>query len=134
MKKPVSGVWVVAVAALSLLPLACRTAEEVKPPPTEATQDTGPHKLGDCTPTPGAPGNEKHVGMYCTLHGNQCSKNPHGTATACAIDYDKRGGNYCMQIFCKDDAQCGEGAVCHGDPGGLAKACVPSGCVKEAAK
>jgi hypothetical protein len=124
--------WLVLAGLITLSVEACRHTEVAPPNVAEEPVDTGPHELGSCQPTPGAPGNEKHVGQYCTLHGDQCSHNPKGTATACAIDYDKRGGNYCIQIFCSDSSECGPSACCYGPPGALAKACVPVGCVSDA--
>ena len=71
-------------------------------------------------------GNALHVGQYCTKHGNQCEQNPKGTATGCATDLDRRGGNYCIKVFCSKDSDCGEAACCVGNL--IAKACVPAGC------
>lgn len=100
--------------------------------PVVKDADGGEHLLGDCHPTVGAPGNSLFVGQHCTPRGGECGKNPGGTANACAIDLDSRGGGYCIRVFCGRNSECGEGACCYGEPGSWAKACIPLGCVADA--
>jgi hypothetical protein len=88
--------------------------------------DTGPHPTpGVCFPDPQSTGNSIHIGAYCTKGGGEC--NQYGLT--CAIDVDSRGGNFCIKIFCGATSECGDEACCFSNPGDIAKACIPLGCV-----
>lgn len=100
-------------------------------PAGDAGKDSGPPTpVGSCTPNEASTGNSQHVGAFCTKGGGECADL--GTLL-CAIDFDERGGAYCIKVNCNTDADCGEAACCQGDPSKSAiKACVPLQCVTDA--
>jgi hypothetical protein len=94
---------------------------------------------GTCTcdkylPEPNDPclprcGNSLGVGMPCTLGGGEC--NPNGFAARfCTIDQVPDAELHMCTGPCLDDGDCGEEAVCQGDPDDPdgPKGCVPAAC------
>ena len=71
---------------------------------------------------PGATGNSKGVGEYCTAGGGECDDND--GATYCTIDYQDGAPPFCTMV-CFGDSTCAEGASCESDGGSLS-GCTPS--------
>ena len=73
--------------------------------------------------SPGALGNDKGVGKYCTKGGTECDGTPE--PTLCLAEFSDQ--NYCSVILCSEDSECGEGAKCvFADAG---SACLPEQCI-----
>ena len=93
------------------------------------TQDVSPtvddgSEAGEGCMSPGAEGNEKGVGKFCTQGGTECEGTPE--PTLCLAEFDDTA-NYCSIILCSDDEECGAGAKCvFADAG---SACLPEECV-----
>jgi len=84
----------------------------------------------ESTCIPDVCGNEKFVGMTCTEGGGECNDNGFDNAWLCTRDFEPTASlNICTRA-CVEDADCGEGAVCTGDPSGGAegRGCVPAEC------
>jgi hypothetical protein len=74
----------------------------------------------------GDPGNAAGVGRHCTGGGGECAT---GGAGICLADYTQGAfGNFCTKL-CSDDAACGAGATCTGQPGSATRICMPASCV-----
>ena len=87
------------------------------------TVDDGSGGAAGCL-SPGAPGNEKGVGKFCSKGGTECDDTPE--PTLCLAEFDDTA-NYCSVILCSDDSECGDGARCvFADAG---SACVPEQCI-----
>jgi hypothetical protein len=68
---------------------------------------------------PGAEGNSKGVGRYCTPGGGECQ----GTdAPFCTVDFESDADPFCT-TFCISDSSCGEDASCQSQGG--QSGCVP---------
>ena len=72
---------------------------------------------------PGAPGNSKGVGEYCTRGGGECSDN--SDAFVCVVDIRPDDQPICV-MSCSTDEGCGEDARCAGETDDGPKGCVPS--------
>jgi hypothetical protein len=72
---------------------------------------------------PGAIGNARGVGEYCTPGGGECDDND--GATYCTVDYEDGVPPFCTLPCFSEDTDCGDGAACASDGGGL------SGCTPE---
>jgi hypothetical protein len=83
----------------------------------------GPPSNGAVCAEPGAMGNEKGVGKYCTPGGNECSGN--GDATLCTVDFEASAPPFCTMI-CFSPGDCGSSATCEsmGGLSGCAPACL----------
>lgn len=112
-----------AIVAIFLLLAACTTSSS--PATSDAGADTS--SPGVCPPPPGASGNSKNVGAYCTPNGGECTK--YSASLRCSIDLDPRGDKFCILLGCQSHGECGELACCTGDPGNPVHACVPLECV-----
>lgn len=77
-----------------------------------------------CVP-PGAEGNSKGVGKYCTRGGFQCPA--FGFAKFCTVDFQADAPPFCTNQ-CGSDDDCGEDAVCTSDDSGRF-GCTPTACV-----
>ena len=75
-------------------------------------------------------GNEMFVGMTCTEGGGECNDNGFTNAFLCTRDARPEASlNICTKA-CVEDSDCGEGAVCQGDPDNptAGMGCVPEAC------
>lgn len=72
---------------------------------------------------PGAPGNSKGVGEYCTPGGQECADN--AEAFVCVVDIRPDANPICV-MTCSSHAACGEEAYCTGEDGSGPKGCVPA--------
>ncbi len=74
---------------------------------------------------PGDLGNEKGVGLHCTPTGTECRETSNASLCLAAIAPDNNQW-FCTRL-CREDADCGQDAVCDGDERG--KACIPARCL-----
>jgi hypothetical protein len=98
---------------------------------------------GTCTcdkylPKPNDPclsrcGNSIGVGMPCSLGGGECNPNDSFVAKICTIDQQPDAELHMCTGLCVTDADCGEDAVCQGDPDDPAgpTGCVPAACATD---
>jgi hypothetical protein len=94
-----------------------------------------PHPCDENLPPPSDPcipacGNSVNVGQPCTKGGGECGSFDPSRAWACTVDFvDTTALAFCTRP-CVDDTDCGEGAVCLGDPDNPSsdKGCVPVSC------
>lgn len=94
-----------------------------------------PHPCDEGLPPPSDPclprcGNSRNVGQPCTKGGGECGSFAADRAWACTVDFSDTHLAFCTRP-CVDDSDCGEGAVCTGDPDkpGSDRGCVPAMCV-----
>lgn len=107
---------------------------------TDAVADAGRDAGGACVeseqPEPGDPcipnrcGNSRGVGMTCTAGGRQCMRNGFDNAFLCTLDFEPEASLNICTLTCVEDEDCGEGAVCVGDPDNptAGRGCVPAAC------
>jgi hypothetical protein len=62
---------------------------------------------------PGTPGNSKGVGKFCTPHGTECQGQHAGF---CSVTFDSTATQWFCTTPCSCDSECGENAICTGDP------------------
>lgn len=93
---------------------------------------------GDFVPEPAEPcipicGNEQGVGQPCTKGGGECNDFIGNGAGFCTVDFeDDTTLAYCTRP-CSEDANCGSGSACVGDPDNPdgQKGCIPASCLEE---
>ncbi len=142
-----------AFASLALLALsgadACGAAPKDEPAPEPACTENADcpdrgfcleetcHACDENLPPPNDPclpkcGNSIGVGMPCTLQGGECNNNGIH-ALFCTIDHVADADLAMCTGPCVDDTDCGEDAVCQGDPADpdSPKGCVPAACATE---
>ena len=110
------------------------------PEGTGGTGDTDNEGGGSCVeqlglPAPSDPcipvcGNELGVGAPCTLGTGECNQFVASGAAFCTVDNSDTTLAFCTKP-CVDDTDCGEGAVCTGDPEDpdSDKGCTPATCL-----
>ncbi len=76
---------------------------------------------------PGASGNEKGVGRFCTPGGSECA-GPETLLCIATVEPDQ-GQWFCTLPLCRTTAECGTGAVCVRETRG--SACVPTQCIPD---
>ena len=93
-----------------------------------------PHPCNENLPPPSDPcipicGNSFNVGQPCTRGGGECGSPDARRAWACTVDFADTTLAFCTKP-CVDASDCGEDAVCQGDPAdpGSDKGCVPVAC------
>ncbi len=124
-----SAVFVVAVVVV--VGVGCAAVSEDGGPEGDVgvvCPDDLPEPSDPCLP---GCGNALGVGQTCTRGGFQCPIISIGNeASFCTVDFNDTNLAFCTKP-CVDDGDCGDGAVCTGDPEDpdSDKGCTPSTCI-----
>ncbi|MCB9638108.1 MAG: hypothetical protein H6728_00135 [Myxococcales bacterium] len=124
---PQRSSWFVSLSSLALLlfalggaPWACTAPASTEETTADAasTTEKEPEKPKNCTASPSKPcltgcGNAFGVGMPCSKGNGECNDNK--KAILCTIDFSETDLHFCT-FPCVVDEDCGEGAICQGDP------------------
>ena len=93
--------------------------------PDDSEPNTTQSSLLNCVPK-GSPGNSKGIGKFCSKGGFQCDL--FSFAKYCTADFKSNVPAFCT-TQCNADSECGDGAVCAGDPSSSQKGCTPVACM-----